>query len=295
MQHFRSFRSPQLCWGFNRLDQLSMFCSEGKPMGAPTGNRLYDSARDLSEVGAAGIIYYGMSNPYAYSKETRSPLPDETGIVVQGSAGVPMVPDGNLPAASSPMSNPAMIVPPAQPALPGGSGVGKGGSKSGFAYKNNPMDNPKAARDIVENPDAVYGYSPNPESTRIGEFASKIDWTDPDQVAIAQQTRQKYHEANEAKLQALYNQGYTTEEIATRMVEERNMSRINSYIKNGDLKGLEIMKKSNLKTYGNELGMTLEQALEKNGSYEEIINATIRSNPGMDACTGLYDIYHGGE
>lgn len=171
----------------------------------------------------------------------------------------------------------------------------EGGSKSGFAYKNNPMDNPKAARDIVENPDAVYGYSPNPESTRIGEFASKIDWTDPDQVAIARQTRQAYHEANEAKLQALYNQGYTTEEIAARMVEERNMSRINSYIKNGDLKGLEIMKKSNLKTYGNELGMTLVQALEKYGSYEEIINATIRSNPGMDACTGLYDIYHGGE
>ena len=157
------------------------------------------------------------------------------------------------------------------------------------------MDNPKAARDIVENPDAVYGYSPNPESTRIGKFASKIDWTDPDQVAIARQTRQEYHEANEAKLQALYNQGYTTEEIAARMVEERNMSRINSYIKNGDLKGLEIMKKSNLKTYGNELGMTLEQALEKYGSYEEIINYTIRSNSGMDACTGLYDIYHGGE
>ena len=31
------------------------------------------------------------------------------------------------------------------------------------------------------------------------------------------------------------------------------------------------------------------------GSYEEIIDATIKSNPGMDACTGLYDIYHGGK
>lgn len=41
--------------------------------------------------------------------------------------------------------------------------------------------------------------------------------------------------------------------------------------------------------------MSLEQALEKYGSYEEIINATVRSNPGMDACTGLYDIYHGGK
>lgn len=43
------------------------------------------------------------------------------------------------------------------------------------------------------------------------------------------------------------------------------------------------------------MGMTLEQALEKYGSYEEIIKASVGSNPGMDACTGLYDIYHGGK
>ncbi len=38
-----------------------------------------------------------------------------------------------------------------------------------------------------------------------------------------------------------------------------------------------------------------QQALEKYGSHEEIINVTVRSNPGMDDCTGLYDIYHGGK
>lgn len=96
-------------------------------------------------------------------------------------------------------------------------------------------------------------------------------------------------------LQDLYDSGYTTKDIAAKMVEERNMNRINSYISNGDLEGLEIVKQSNLETYGNEFGMSLEQALEKYGSYEEIINATVRSNPGMDACTGLYDIYHGGK
>ncbi len=55
------------------------------------------------------------------------------------------------------------------------------------------MDNPKAARDIIENPDAVYGFSPNPESTRIGKYADKIDWTNPEQVAVARQTREAYH------------------------------------------------------------------------------------------------------
>lgn len=147
---------------------------------------------------------------------------------------------------------------------------------------------------MSENPNAVYGYSPNPESTRIGKYADKIDWTDPAQVAIARQTRQAYHDANESMLQSLYDKGYTTKEIAAKMVEERNNNRINSYIENGDLEGLAIVKQSNLETYGNEFGMSLEQALEKYGSYEEVINATIGSNPGMDACTGLYDIYHGG-
>lgn len=93
----------------------------------------------------------------------------------------------------------------------------------------------------------------------------------------------------------MYNEGYTTREIAIKMVEERNRNRLNSYIDRGNFEGLEIVKQSNLNTYGNEYGMSIEQALKKYGSYEEIIDATIKSNPGMDACTGLYDIYHGGK
>ena len=176
----------------------------------------------------------------------------------------------------------------------GGEKDSKSGRSATF-YKNNPMDNPKAARDIIENPNAVYGFSPNPESTRIGKYANKIDWTNPEQVAIARQTRKAYHDANESMLQSLYDKGYTTQDIAKKMVEERNSNRINSYIKNGDLEGLAIVKQSNLETYGNEFGMSLEQALDKYGSYQEVINATVGSNPGMDACTGLYDIYHGGK
>ncbi len=165
---------------------------------------------------------------------------------------------------------------------------------SRFKYEHNPMDNLKAAKDILENPEAVYGYSPNPNSTRIGQYADKIDWTNPNEVSIARQTRQAYHDANETMLSELYKQGYSTEDIANKIVNERNANRLNSYIKNGDAEGLEIVKKSNLQTYGNENGMTLQQALEKYGSYENVINASTRSNPGMDACTGLYDIYYGG-
>ena len=37
------------------------------------------------------------------------------------------------------------------------------------AYIHNPMDNPKTAADIIEDPAAVYGYRPNPDSVRLGE------------------------------------------------------------------------------------------------------------------------------
>jgi len=163
---------------------------------------------------------------------------------------------------------------------------------NGYHYNKDPMQDPKAARDIVEDPDAVYGYSPDPKSPRLGRFADRIDWSDADKVEVVRQTRLEYHLENEAHLQNMYDQGMTPKQIAENMVNERNINRINSYLNRGDLEGLEIMKQSNLKIYGNENGMTIQQALEKYGSYEEIINASIRSNPGMDACCGLYDDYN---
>jgi hypothetical protein len=47
-----------------------------------------------------------------------------------------------------------------------------------------------------ETPDAIYGFSPNPESERLGSFL-EYDWTDPEWVAeskknrIASKTRKK--------------------------------------------------------------------------------------------------------
>ncbi|EEM08291.1 Hypothetical Cytosolic Protein [Bacillus pseudomycoides] len=173
--------------------------------------------------------------------------------------------------------------------------LAKGTGDAKFTYKNNPMDNPKAVKDILENPDAVYGFSPNPDSTRIGKYANKIDWSDSDQVEIAKQTRQAYHEANEKMLDNLYSQGYSTEDIARKMVNERNANRLNSYIEKGDMEGYELVRKSNLQTYNNADGPTPESFFEKYGSWEGVVNASVSSNPGMDACVGLYDIYHGGK
>jgi hypothetical protein len=62
-----------------------------------------------------------------------------------------------------------------------------------ITYEHDPMDNPEAAVDIVVNPDAVYGYSPNPESERLGRFAELHDWTNDEEVAEARKEREEYH------------------------------------------------------------------------------------------------------
>ena len=80
-----------------------------------------------------------------------------------------------------------------------GSGTGSteaAAAKEAFHYEHDPMENPDAAKDIVVNPDAVYGYSPNPESTRLGKFADALDWTNEEQVAAAREERRAYLEEN---------------------------------------------------------------------------------------------------
>ncbi len=65
---------------------------------------------------------------------------------------------------------------------------------STFTYIHDPRENPEAMADIVENPDAVYGFAPDPNSKRLGPFA-QYDWTDPELVASKQEVRRQYHES----------------------------------------------------------------------------------------------------
>ena len=56
-------------------------------------------------------------------------------------------------------------------------------NSASFTYVHDPRENPVAMRDIVENPAAVYGFSPSPaEESTLKEYADAIDWTDPDAV-----------------------------------------------------------------------------------------------------------------
>ncbi len=161
-----------------------------------------------------------------------------------------------------------------------------------FRYVHDPNLNPEAMKDIVENRDAVYGFSPDPSSTRLGSYA-QYDWTDPAFVAKAKEDRIAYHDSFKSMTKILYqmkSEGLTVEEIARAVSTERNRLRLAAY--EGDPQGLAEIKKSNLDTYGHEDGPTADEMFEKYGSWETVIQKAFSPNLGMDACCGLYDEYY---
>lgn len=163
-----------------------------------------------------------------------------------------------------------------------------------FRYVHDPRENPAAMRDIVVNPDAVYGFSPGTaETSTLKQYADAIDWTDPAQVAEARKQRQEYHES----LQELYDmimemvkENRDTETIARAVSRRRNELRLESAADNPD--ELAILKERNRETYGNEFGPTPESLYEKYGSWDMVLLKALGTNAGMDACLGFYDEYY---
>ncbi len=162
-----------------------------------------------------------------------------------------------------------------------------------FRYVHNPALNPKVLKDAIVNPDAIYGFSPNPDSTRLKNYVDALDWSNPSEVAEAKKTREEYHKQNQELyrlIEKLLSEGKDVETIARAVSNRRNELRLESYKNNPE--GLAIAKKSNLDTYGNENGPTADSLYEKYGSWQTVLEKALSSNAGMDACLGLYDEYY---
>ena len=162
----------------------------------------------------------------------------------------------------------------------------------GFEYVHDPGESAQAMADIIKNPDAVYGFSPNPQSKRLGTFA-QYDWTDPKVVAQKQELRREYHKSMESMIDILRRkrkEGASIKEMASAISEERNRLRLESY--KDDPEGLAAVKESNLKTYGHEEGPTPDELFKKYGSWVKVLQSAFGTNMGMDACCGLYDEYY---
>ena len=134
-----------------QMEEVRMFCASGKEMGAPTGNWMHDSARELMEMASMQFAVYGLMNPYTYQRPKITPLPNETGLTVPGGTGVAVVPNGTAPALKQPYlpgqysEYPAAVQGWAQQALPGGgSSIGGGtSSKIGYEYLDDQLGNLK--------------------------------------------------------------------------------------------------------------------------------------------------------
>jgi len=168
------------------------------------------------------------------------------------------------------------------------------GNETGYkcVYAHDPRINSKAMADIVVDPNAVYGFSPDPESTRLGDYA-KYDFSDPEWVESARQERIAYLAKFDSQYELwnkMLSEGKSTEEIARAVSKLRNENRLAAY--NNDPEGLALVKKSNMETYGNEFGPTPESLFEKYGSWEKVLIKSFSSNSGMDACLGLYDFQY---
>ncbi|MCY1714850.1 hypothetical protein OUY18_11375, partial [Caproiciproducens galactitolivorans] len=164
-------------------------------------------------------------------------------------------------------------------------GAGNGGSKMSL------LDDPKIAKDVVSDPDAVYGYRPK-QGSSLDQF--DIDWSNADEVAKAKAARLEYLEAMEAKKAKLsvevdnyLTEGKNMREIAEMKVNQRNMDRINSYIERGDYDNLEKLYERNLLEYGQKKGPTVQQLYEKYGSYEDVIYSSVKVNKGMNVILGI--------
>ena len=163
------------------------------------------------------------------------------------------------------------------------TGAESSGPAGVYSYVHDPRLNAEAMKDIVENADAVYGFSPDPQSKRLGSYA-RYDWTDPVFVANANKERREYHDSlntmNEI-LDRMKEKGASTEEIARAVSAERNRLRLAAY--DGDPAGLAEVKKSNLETYGHEDGPTADEMLAKYGSWETVIQKSFSPKLGKDA------------
>ena len=162
-----------------------------------------------------------------------------------------------------------------------------------FVYEHDPRENPTAMRDIVENPEAVYGFSPSPaEDSTLKDYADAIDWTDPVQVAEARKQRQEYHDSMQELydlLLSMVEDDQDIETIARAVSRRRNELRLEVY--RVDPEGLELVRKRNLETYGSEFGPTPDSMYEKYGSWDMVVFKALGTNAGMDACLGFYDEY----
>ena len=160
-----------------------------------------------------------------------------------------------------------------------------------FVYVHNPLLYDKVLADAIYDENAVFGFKPS-ETGSLKAYAS-YDWTIETEVLNYKKERIDYVDSNDKLINELENnlknENKTIEEIARACSSLRNKLRLDAY--NDNPEGLAIVKQRNLEKYGHEEGPLADDLYEKYGSWEKVLEKCYSTNPGMDACCGVYDMY----
>lgn len=161
--------------------------------------------------------------------------------------------------------------------------------KNIFKYKYNPSENPKVLQDAREDPNAVYRYRPREDGTLKHLSGEKFDWTDPVKVEGYQKERLAYIAKDKEITDIIIKMKAANKspvEIAKSVCDFRNQTQLQSYInEDGTIKNMEgykgALERCKTRSY--------ESLIKQGKTPEEIIESSVRTNPAMDACCGLYD------
>ena len=152
-------------------------------------------------------------------------------------------------------------------------------SADGFSYRHDPMLNPSARADIVEDPEAIYGYRPS-ETGSLKMYAS-ADWSDSETVAAGRTERLEYHDSLKGMyeiLDSMTAEGKSIEEIARAVSARRNELRLEAYA--DDPEGLAAVKARNLEKFGHEEGPLADELYVQYGSWQTVIAKAFSTNSG---------------
>ncbi len=160
-----------------------------------------------------------------------------------------------------------------------------------FIYIHDPLKYNKVLEDAEYDENAVFGFIPNETGSLKGYRI--YNWTNLDDVLTYKEERIKYVDNNDKKIKELENnlikEGKSIEEIAKACSNLRNEIRLDAYKDNPE--GEAILRKRNLERYGHEEGPLPEELYALYGSWETVLEKCYSTNPGMDACCGVYDLY----
>lgn len=139
---------------------------------------------------------------------------------------------------------------------------------------------------IYADPRGVYGYLPKPGS----RYASDMyDFSDPEFVARNRQIRIDYLNGSdnlESAIATMREQGASSEEIANRVVWQRNSQKMEARSLMTD-EEVNILESGNLKRYGDPVGPTPQQMFDKYGDWETVIQKSMEKDPAINTLLGI--------